>query len=156
MRVGAPALLTQHFFMLMTHSSTPHPRACFHSATPSAEPVSAGTQVTVTLPSSEGSTLSAEMIWTTVLLGGLCVLHIALLLLAEGSSSSSSNSSSGGPWGRTVTFRRDKQAPRLQRDTSSSTDSSNPSRDPNFASCRLPLTPTEHKILDDNTQEVRA
>uniref|UniRef100_A0A3B5Q8L2 Sortilin-like n=1 Tax=Xiphophorus maculatus TaxID=8083 RepID=A0A3B5Q8L2_XIPMA len=92
------------------------------------------------------------MIWTTVLLGRLCVLHIALLLLAEGNSSSSS-SSSGGPWGRTVTFRRDKQAPRLQRDTSSSTDSSNPSRDPNFASCRLPLTPTEHKILDDNTQE---
>ncbi|KAK5605186.1 hypothetical protein CRENBAI_023332 [Crenichthys baileyi] len=84
------------------------------------------------------------MIWTTVFLGGLCVLHFALTLTAEIGNS---------PWGRTVTLTRDQAPPRHRRDTSTSTDTSTSSRGPAFTSCRLPLTPTEHKILVDNTKE---
>ncbi|MEQ2176022.1 hypothetical protein GOODEAATRI_023898 [Goodea atripinnis] len=84
------------------------------------------------------------MIWTTVFLGGLCVFHFALTIRAEISNS---------PWGRTVTLSRSQTPPRHRRDTSTSTGTSTPSRGPAFTSCRLPLTPTEQKILDDNTQE---
>ncbi|KAM4523037.1 sortilin [Fundulus diaphanus] len=84
------------------------------------------------------------MIWTTALLGGLCVIHLAIPLRADSSSS---------PWGRTVTLRRGQMLPRPRRDTGSSTDTLDSSRGPTFTSCLIPLTPTEHKILDDNTQE---
>ncbi|XP_073336511.1 sortilin [Pagrus major] len=83
------------------------------------------------------------MIWRLVVLGGVC----ALLLGAEGSSRG----------GRTVTFHRTQQdesqgqeRTRPRRDTSGAF---RPSHGPPFASCRTPLTPVEHKVLDDNTHE---
>ncbi|KAM6961583.1 sortilin [Tautogolabrus adspersus] len=91
------------------------------------------------------------MIWRLVVLGGLCVF----LLGAEGRSSQSR--------GRMVTFHRTQQdgsqgqaRARPRRETSSSSSSSGisrPSHGPPFTSCRTPLTPAEHKILDDNTHE---
>ncbi|XP_022045853.1 sortilin [Acanthochromis polyacanthus] len=84
--------------------------------------------------------------WRLVVLGGLCVL----LLGAESRNSG----------GRSVTFRRTQQdeirsqvRARHTRDTSSSSGISNPSHGPPFTSCQLPLTPAEHKVLDDNTHE---
>lgn len=85
------------------------------------------------------------MIWRLVVLGGVYVL----LLGAEGR----------GRGGRTVTFHRTQQDESLgqartrpRRDIS---DSHRPSHGPPFTSCRIPLTPAEHKVLDDNTHEVR-
>lgn len=87
------------------------------------------------------------MIWRLVVLWGLCVL----LLEAEASRRSR---------GETVTFHRTQQdgspgqvRSRSRRDTSSSPGSSQPPHGPPFTSCRLPLTPEEHKVLDDNTHE---
>ncbi|XP_023140533.2 sortilin isoform X2 [Amphiprion ocellaris] len=84
--------------------------------------------------------------WRLVVLGGLCVL----LLGTESRS----------PGGRSVTFRRTQQdetrsqvRARHRRDTSGSSGISHPSHGPPFTSCRLPLTPAEHKVLDDNTHE---
>ncbi|XP_032360484.1 sortilin isoform X1 [Etheostoma spectabile] len=86
------------------------------------------------------------MIWRLVVLGGVCVL----LLGAEGSSRR----------GRTVTFRRPQQdesqgqaRARPKRDMSSSSGTPRPFHGPPFTSCRTPLTPVEHKVLDDNTHE---
>lgn len=85
------------------------------------------------------------MFWRLVVLGGVCVL----LLGAEGRS--------GG--GRTVTFHRTQQdgsqgqvRTRPRRDTNGA---SRPSHGPPFTSCKTPLTPAEHEVLDDNTREVR-
>lgn len=85
------------------------------------------------------------MIWRLVVLGGVYVL----LLGAEGR----------GRGGRTVTFHRTQQDESLgqartrpRRDISGSY---RPSHGPPFTSCRIPLTPDEHKVLDDNTHEVR-
>ncbi|XP_018541153.1 sortilin [Lates calcarifer] len=86
------------------------------------------------------------MIWRLVVLGGVCVC----LLAAEGKSRG----------GRTVTFRRTQRdesqgqvRARPRRETSGSSGTSKLSHGPAFTSCRLPLTPTEHKVLDDNTHE---
>ncbi|XP_078137726.1 sortilin [Sander vitreus] len=86
------------------------------------------------------------MIWRLVVLGGVCVL----LLGAEGSSRG----------GGTVTFHRPQpdesqgQArARPRRDMSSSSGNPRPFHGPPFTSCRTPLTPVEHKVLDDNTYE---
>ncbi|XP_070784976.1 sortilin [Enoplosus armatus] len=87
------------------------------------------------------------MIWRLVVLGGVYVL----LLGAEGRSRG----------GRTVTFRRTQQDDSLQsqararprRDISSSSGPPRPSHGPPFTPCRTPLTPAEHKVLDDNTHE---
>ncbi|XP_031169406.1 sortilin [Sander lucioperca] len=86
------------------------------------------------------------MIWRLVVLGGVCVL----LLGAEGSSRG----------GRTVTFHRPQQdesqgqaRARPRRDMSSSSGNPRPFHGPPFTSCRTPLTPVEHKVLDDNTYE---
>uniref|UniRef100_A0A671VU90 Si:dkey-159a18.1 n=1 Tax=Sparus aurata TaxID=8175 RepID=A0A671VU90_SPAAU len=83
------------------------------------------------------------MFWRLVVLGGVCVL----LLGAEGRS--------GG--GRTVTFHRTQRdgsqgqaRTRPRRDTSGAF---RPSHGPPFTSCRTPLTPAEHEVLDDNTHE---
>ncbi|XP_026182806.1 sortilin isoform X2 [Mastacembelus armatus] len=85
------------------------------------------------------------MIWSLVVLSGVCVL-----LGTEGRKS----------WGRTVTFQRTQQyeslgqvRARQRRDTSSSSGTSKPDHGTPFTSCRLPLTPAEHKVLDDNTHE---
>ncbi|XP_029317901.1 LOW QUALITY PROTEIN: sortilin [Cottoperca gobio] len=86
------------------------------------------------------------MIWRLVVLGGVYVL----LLGAEGSSRGE----------RTVTFHRTQQdesqgqaRARPKRDMSSSSGTSKPFNGPPFTSCRTPLTPAEHKVLDDNTHE---
>ncbi|KAM8907809.1 sortilin [Spinachia spinachia] len=88
------------------------------------------------------------MIWT---LGILHVLLLLLLLLGAESS---------GRGDGTVTFGRTQQdVSRVQarvlprRDTSSSSGSTRPVHGPHFTSCRTPLTPVEHKVLDDNTHE---
>lgn len=88
---------------------------------------------------------SSNMIWRLVVLGGVYVL----LLGAEGR----------GRGGRTVTFHRTQQdesqgqaRTRPRRDISGS---HRPSHGPPFTSCRIPLTPAEQKVLDDNTHEVR-
>ncbi|XP_072233286.1 sortilin [Leuresthes tenuis] len=87
------------------------------------------------------------MTWRLVVLCGVCVLPPFLL----GADSSSR-------WGKTVTFHRTPRRmgqvrARPIRDTSSSSGISNPSHGPAFTSCRIPLTPAEHKVLDDNTHE---
>ncbi|KAK1906961.1 Sortilin [Dissostichus eleginoides] len=86
------------------------------------------------------------MIWRLVVLGGVYVLFLG----AEGSSRG----------GRTVTFSRTQQdesqgqgRARQRRDTSSSSGTPRPFHGPPFTSCRTPLTPDEHRVLDDNTQE---
>ncbi|CAF92355.1 unnamed protein product [Tetraodon nigroviridis] len=80
------------------------------------------------------------MFWKLAVLCGACVL---LLLRAEGV--------------RTVTFRRTHPGEeRGQGRARSSRDISGdqrPPRGPPFVSCRTPLTPTEHRVLDDNTHE---
>ncbi|XP_031714653.1 sortilin isoform X2 [Anarrhichthys ocellatus] len=83
------------------------------------------------------------MIWR------LLVLHV-LLLGAESSSRG----------GRTVTFHRTQQddnqgqaRARPRRDTSGSSGTTRPVHGPPFTACRTPLTPVEHKVLDDNTHE---
>lgn len=82
-----------------------------------------------------------DMFWKLAVLCGVCVL---LLQRAEGV--------------RTVTFRRthpeekrSQMGARMSRDISGA---QRPPRGPPFISCRTPLTPTEHKVLDDNTHEV--
>ncbi|XP_074554535.1 sortilin [Halichoeres trimaculatus] len=42
---------------------------------------------------------------------------------------------------------------RPRRETSSSSGTPKPSQGPPFSSCKTPLTPAEHKVLDDNTHE---
>ncbi|KAK5876499.1 hypothetical protein CesoFtcFv8_025848 [Champsocephalus esox] len=86
------------------------------------------------------------MIWRLVVLGGVYVLFLG----AEGSSRG----------GRTVTFSRTQQdesqgqgRARQRRGTSSSSGTPRPFHGPPFTSCRTPLTPDEHRVLDDNTQE---
>lgn len=89
------------------------------------------------------------MIWRLVVLGGVYVL----LLSAEARSRG----------GRTVTFHRTQQddsrgqarARARRHITSSSSGTPRPSHGPPFTSCRTPLTPAEHKVLDANTHEVR-
>ncbi|XP_037615819.1 sortilin [Sebastes umbrosus] len=75
------------------------------------------------------------MIWRLVVLGGLCVL-----LLGAGGS-------------RTVTFHRIQQQhespARPRRDTTPN----RPVHGPPFTSCKTPLTPVEHRVLDDNKHE---
>lgn len=72
-----------------------------------------------------------DMIWTLVILGAAC----ALLQAASGN--------------RTVAFRRPR------RETGGPSGVPRPPHGPPFTSCRIPLTPEEHKVLDDNTHEVR-
>lgn len=71
---------------------------------------------------------------------GVCVL----LLRAEGVSRG----------GRTVTFRRASPGASGARPSRDVGDHK-PPRGPAFTPCRTPLTPTEHRVLDDNTHEVR-
>ncbi|XP_053270852.1 sortilin [Pleuronectes platessa] len=83
------------------------------------------------------------MLWSLVVLCGACVCLVA----AEGRGSA----------GRTATL------PRPQLDGSRGQVRARPRREgsgasklshgPVFTSCRLPLTPAEHKVLDDNTHE---
>lgn len=91
--------------------------------------------------SSASELLALDMFWKLAVLCGACVL---LLLRAEGV--------------RTVTFRRTHPGEeRGQGRARSSRDISGdqrPPRGPPFVSCRTPLTPTEHRVLDDNTHEV--
>lgn len=79
-----------------------------------------------------------------MVLGGVCLL----ILGAEGRSHGR----------RTVTFHRDESQDHMRarprRDTSSSSGTSKPAYGLPFTSCRAPLTPAEHKVLDDNTHEV--
>ncbi|KAM4569672.1 sortilin isoform 2-T2 [Odontesthes bonariensis] len=87
------------------------------------------------------------MTWRLVVLCGVCFLPL-FLLRADSSSR----------WGKTVTFHRTPRSrgqvrARPRRETSSSSGISNPSHGPAFTSCRIPLTPAEHKVLDDNTHE---
>ncbi|XP_030576200.1 sortilin [Archocentrus centrarchus] len=63
--------------------------------------------------------------------------------------------------GKTLIFHRAQQdesrgqvLPRSRRDTHSFPGVSKPSHGPPFTFCRLPLTPAEHEVLDDNTHEV--
>ncbi|KAM3588006.1 uncharacterized protein V6R79_018989 [Siganus canaliculatus] len=88
------------------------------------------------------------MIWRLlILVVELCVL----LRCSEGSSHG----------GRTVTFHRTQQDDGIQgqahtrsrRDTSGSSGTQRPPHGPPFDSCGIPLTPAEHKVLDDNTHE---
>nr|XP_054595714.1 sortilin [Nothobranchius furzeri] len=80
------------------------------------------------------------MIRRPVLLCGGCALILFLSLGAESSRR----------WGESVTFRRSQTGEsRGRRDT----DPPTPSHGPAFPSCQLPLTPTEHAVLDDNTHE---
>ncbi|KAG7497826.1 sortilin-like [Solea senegalensis] len=97
------------------------------------------------------------MIWRLVVLGVVCVC-----LVAAGEARRRG--------GRTVTFHRTQQQAesrgqvrtRPRRDTNSQTSSSSSSSSgasrlishgPPFTSCRLTLTPAEHRVLDDNTHE---
>uniref|UniRef100_A0A672J777 Sortilin-like n=1 Tax=Salarias fasciatus TaxID=181472 RepID=A0A672J777_SALFA len=79
------------------------------------------------------------MWWRFVLLGGLCV-HV---LGAESRGKPGSEQDPGRGQGRT----------RPRRDPGGAAGASQLSHGPPFASCRLPLTPAEHKVLDDNTHE---
>ncbi|XP_039996356.1 sortilin [Xiphias gladius] len=84
--------------------------------------------------------------WRLVVLGGVCVC----LLGAEGRSRG----------GETATFRRAPRdgspgqvRARPRRESGSSPGTPKPSHGPPFAPCRLPLTPAEHRVLDENTHE---
>ncbi len=86
------------------------------------------------------------MIRRLVVLGGVCVLLLA----------------AGGARGSSVTFHRTQRdesqgqaRARPRRDTSASSGPPRPAHGPPFATCRTPLSPAEHKVLDDNTHEVR-
>ncbi|KAF3705163.1 Sortilin Neurotensin receptor 3 [Channa argus] len=86
------------------------------------------------------------MMWRAVVLGGV----LLLLVGAQGR----------GRRKRTVTFHRTQQdeswaqtRARPGRDTSGLFRTSKSIHNPSFTSCRVPLTPAEHKILDDNTHE---
>nr|XP_020455218.1 sortilin-like [Monopterus albus] len=78
------------------------------------------------------------MVWRLVVLFGMC----ALLTGAEGRSL----------WGRTVTFHRTQQD-EIQARVRPRRGTSGTSKPAPFTSCRLPLTPAENKVLDDNTHE---
>uniref|UniRef100_A0A8C2XQD9 Si:dkey-159a18.1 n=2 Tax=Cyclopterus lumpus TaxID=8103 RepID=A0A8C2XQD9_CYCLU len=80
---------------------------------------------------------SSDMIWRLVVL-----LHV-LLLGAESSSRG----------GRTVTFHRTQQDDSRDRARARPRRDTRPFHGPPFTSCRTPLTPVEHKVLDDNTHE---
>lgn len=90
--------------------------------------------------------LALEMFWKLAVLCGVCVL---LLQRAEGASRG----------GRSVTFRRtqpgEKRSQVRARPSRDVSGDQRPLRGPPFTSCRIPLTPTEHTVLDDNTHEVR-
>ncbi|XP_056877885.1 sortilin isoform X1 [Takifugu flavidus] len=78
------------------------------------------------------------MLRKLAVLCGVCVL----LLRAEG--------------GRTVTFRRTppgEERGQVRARPSRDVGDHKPPRGPPFTSCRTPLTPTEHRVLDDNTHE---
>ncbi|XP_056281267.1 sortilin isoform X1 [Pseudoliparis swirei] len=77
------------------------------------------------------------MIWRLVVL-----LHV-LLLGAESSNRG----------GRTVTFHRTQQDDSQDRARARTRRETRPFHGPPFTSCRTPLTPVEHKVLDDNTHE---
>ncbi|CAN9508160.1 unnamed protein product [Ophioblennius macclurei] len=81
------------------------------------------------------------MWWRFVVLGGLCV-H---LLGAE----------SGGEAGSLQDRGRGQVRTRPRRDPggAAGAQQQQPSHGAPFASCRLPLTPAEHRVLDDNTHE---
>lgn len=85
--------------------------------------------------------LAVDMFWKLAVLCGACVL----LQRAEGV--------------RTATFRRtqpgEKRSQVRARLSRAISDEQRPPRGPLFTSCRTPLTPTEHRVLDDNTHEVR-
>lgn len=90
--------------------------------------------------------VALEMFWKLAVLCGVCVL---LLQRAEGVSRG----------GRTVTFRRtqpeEKRSQVRARPSRDVSGDQRPLRGLPFTSCRIPLTPTEHTVLDDNTHEVR-
>lgn len=88
---------------------------------------------------------SLDMFWKTGLLVVGCVLLPFCLLGAE----------SSGRWGKSVTFHRTRGKRRPERETSSSSNTGNSSQGHAFTSCRIPLAPAEHEVLDDNTHEVR-
>ncbi|XP_024860725.1 sortilin isoform X2 [Kryptolebias marmoratus] len=83
------------------------------------------------------------MVWRTGVPAAGCALLLCLLLGAGSSSR----------WGKSVTFQRARGKERPRRETSSSSDTWKPSYGPTFTPCRIPLTPAEHKVLDDNTHE---
>ncbi|XP_037552104.1 sortilin [Nematolebias whitei] len=83
------------------------------------------------------------MFWKTGVLIVGCVLLPFCLLGAE----------SSGRWGKSVTFHRTRGKNRPERETSSSSNTGNSSQGHAFTSCRIPLTPAEHEVLDDNTHE---
>lgn len=88
--------------------------------------------------------LALDMFGKLAVLCGVCVL----LLGAEGLSRG----------GRTVTFRRTppgEKRGQVRDRPSRDVGDHKPPRGPPFTSCLTPLTPTEHRVLDDNTHEVR-
>ena len=89
--------------------------------------------------------VKSDMLWSLVVLGGVCVCLVA----AEGRSRTGTL-----PWPR-LDGRRGQVRARPRRESSGASGSSKLSHGPVFTSCRLPLTPAEHKVLDDNTHEVR-
>lgn len=134
--MAADALLHTALFMLIARPATSHPPLSVP-----AEQKGQYWQVTGGVSSAEAC-LALDMFWKLAVLCGGCVL---LLQSAEGV--------------RTVSFRRtppvDKRSQeraRLSRDVSGD---QRPLRGPPFTSCQTPLTPTEHRVLDDNTHEVR-
>ncbi|XP_067437689.1 sortilin [Thunnus thynnus] len=91
------------------------------------------------------------MIWRLVVLSGMCILLYCSVAWGRDGRSRR---------GRTVTFRRTQQdesqgqvRTRSRRDASTSSGAFKPSHGHPFTSCRLSLTPAEHKVLDDNTHE---
>ncbi|CAG5927509.1 unnamed protein product [Menidia menidia] len=87
------------------------------------------------------------MIWSLLVLCGMCVLPTFLL----GAASSSR-------LGKSVAFHRTwwsrgRGRTRPSRDTSGASGPSSLPHGPAFSSCRIPLTPAEHRVLDDNTHE---
>ncbi|XP_029901713.1 sortilin [Myripristis murdjan] len=89
------------------------------------------------------------MIWRLVVVGGVCVLFLG----AGGQGRDDRNLR------RTLTFHRTQQdesqhqvRTRPRRDTSTAS-TSKASHGPHFTSCRLPLTPAEHRVLDVSTHE---
>ncbi|XP_076015011.1 sortilin [Genypterus blacodes] len=88
----------------------------------------------------------SDMIWRFAFLGWLCVL-LSVSARARGAD--------GRSPGRTVTFNRDESQVRTRprRDTGGTNGAPKTTHGPPFTSCRLPLTPAEHRILDDNTHE---
>ncbi|KAM3859028.1 sortilin [Diretmus argenteus] len=103
------------------------------------------------------------MIWRLLVLGGVCVLFLG----------AGGHGGDGRNLRRTVTFHRTQQGEsqrpqertRTRREISASSSSSSSSSSrtsgtsaqashgPPFTSCRIPLTPAEHRVLDGSTHE---